>query len=365
MPSLLKPATGGGYVKAGFLGFAGSGKTHTAIDLAIGIRKHFKLAGPLAMYDTESGSDYWSERVKKATGHDLLVVKSRSLADLMTTAHEAQAGCSVLVVDSITHVWRELMAAYLKAKQDNQRNRGWKVSDELKFNDWGRIKNEWAQWPDWFLNSPLHVIVCGRAGWDYDMQEDESGKKSELIKTGIKMKVEGEFGFEPGLVVEMQRDFAVDRKGEITDERKVINRAVVLKDRWGLIDGKTCDDPTFRFFLPHVEKFDSTQHTATDTTVKTEFHLNDEGRDGWEIEKKAREIACEEIKGLLTSWHPGEARDEKKAKVDIIERHLGTRSWTKVESMHSDRLLAALDAMKAERANGMDEAAKMQAEASA
>ena len=36
---------GQGHLKAGFLGFQGSGKTMTATLLAIGTRRHFKLAG--------------------------------------------------------------------------------------------------------------------------------------------------------------------------------------------------------------------------------------------------------------------------------------------------------------------------------
>ncbi len=347
----LKAATGGSYLKAGFLGFAGGRKTHTAFELAFGTRRLFGLTGPVAMFDTESGSDYWRDRVKKETGQDLLVCKSRSLSDLMMTTREAsEAGASVLIVDSITHVWREVGNAYLAAKTENQRKKGWRVSEKLEFQDWGRIKNEWAQWPDWFLNSPMHAIVCGRAGYEYDLAGGEDGRKSELIKTGIKMKVEGEFGFEPSLVVEMQREFAVDKKGQVKDERGVVNRAIVLKDRYGDIDGKTCTDPTFAFFKPHVERLRATEHAPVDTSVKTEFQLDEAGRDRWEHERKAREILREEIQGLMTSRWPGQTGDEKRAKVDFLERHFATRSWTAVEQLSSEVLATALEAMRTELA---------------
>jgi hypothetical protein len=345
--TLLKAATGGSYLKAGFLGFAGGGKTHTAFELAFGTRKLFDLKGPIAMFDTESGSDYWRDRVKKETGTDLLVVKSRSLTDLMVTTREAaEAGASVLIVDSITHVWREVGNAYLAAKNANQRAKGWRVSDKLEFQDWSRIKNEWSQWPDWFLNSPMHAIVCGRAGYEYDMQEGEDGRKSELIKTGIKMKVEGEFGFEPSLVVEMTREFAVDKKGQVKDERTVINRATVLKDRYGDIDGKTASDPTFEFFKPHVQRLRAIEHSPVNTEVKTEFQLDEAGRDKWEHEKKAREILREEIQGLMTSRWPGQSAEDKKAKVECLARYFNTRSWTAVEQLSSEVLSGALAAMR-------------------
>lgn len=347
--SLLKPATGGSYLKAGFLGFAGGGKTHTAFELAFGTRKLFGLRGPIAMFDTESGSDYWRDRVKAETGHELLVAKSRSLSDLMLTTREAaDAGAAVFIVDSITHVWREVGNAYLAAKTENQRKKGWRVSEKLEFQDWGRIKNEWAQWPDWFLNSPMHAIVCGRAGYEYDMAEGEDGRKSELIKSGVKMKVEGEFGFEPSLVVEMQREFLTDKKGQVKDDRKVINRAIILKDRYGDIDGKTCEDPTFEFFRPHVQRLQAKEHAPVDVTVKTEFQFDEGGRDRWEAERKQREILREEIQGLMTSKWPGQSADEKRAKVDFLERHFKTRSWTAVEQLSSETLRDALAAMQAD-----------------
>src|SRR5688572_22291518 len=86
---IFSPAKGGAYLKAGFLGFPGGGTTHTAFKIAIVTRALFKLEGPIVMFDSESGSDYVRDRAKAETGKDLLVVKSRSMTDLMLAAHEA------------------------------------------------------------------------------------------------------------------------------------------------------------------------------------------------------------------------------------------------------------------------------------
>ena len=51
-----------------------------------------------------------------------------------------------------------------------------------------------------YLNSPLHIVLCGRAGFDWDFNEtegDDGSIKKELVKTGVKMRVESQFGFEP------------------------------------------------------------------------------------------------------------------------------------------------------------------------
>lgn len=328
--SILKPASGGSYLKAGFLGFAGSGKTHTAMLLAIGVRKHFKLTGPIAIFDTEDGSSYWAKRVREETGKDLLVAKSRALDDLLAVTQECiDGGVACLVIDSVTHVWREVCDAYLRERKEMQKRNGWRVRDDLEFSDWSRIKGRWGAWPDLYLSSPMHAIVCGRAGYEYSMEQNDETKKRELIKTGIKMRVEGEFGFEPSLLVEMQRDFVTDRKGALTEKRDVINRAVILKDRFGLIDGHSSEDPGFDFFAPHIRLLDPAQHAPVDTSVKTEFQLDDTGRDAWDREKDQRKMNAEEIlSAFAIAGMGGQGSDEKTARAEAMKKYWDSGSWT-------------------------------------
>jgi hypothetical protein len=338
--TLLKPMTSNpAYLKAGFLGFAGAGKTFTAVDLAIGARKFFGLDGPIAMYDTESGSDYVRDRVAKLTGKELLGHKSRSFTDLVAMAKECQAaGVSVLVADSMTHVWRELCDSMLAQINESFKRRGWrKTQQKLEFQDWGVIKAKWNEWTDFFLNSPMHIIICGRAGYEYDFEENDRGKK-ELVKTGIKMKTEGEFGFEPSLLVEMERDQNLETKA-------IIRRATILKDRFDLIDGKHCENPTFEFFMPHLERLKGGTHAPVDTTSRTEFTLDTDPE--WHAEKKARTILCEEIQGLLVTHYPSQKAEDKAAKMALIEEFFSTRSWTQVESTSSAVLRDGLDRMRA------------------
>ncbi len=332
--SLLKPATGGSYLKAGFLGFAKSGKTHTAIEMALGTRELFKLDGPIAMYDSEAGSDYWAGRVEKRTGKPMLVVKSRSLTDLIETVKECiSLGVSVLVVDSVTHVWREVCDAYLGELQIAARKKNWREPDRLEFQDWSRIKAKWAAWPDLYLNSPLHIVVCGRAGHEYEYETNDRGKK-ELIKTGIKMKVEAEFGFEPSILVEMERDWTA------TDPPRMVNRATVIGDRFDLMNGKTCDSPTFEFFKPFVELLAPRNHTPVDTTIKTEYGLDSERADDWAREKKLREIAAEKIQAAFVSaGMDGQGKEEKKRRVDALRKYFGSDSWIEVSEKTPSALL--------------------------
>ena len=40
---------------------------------------------------------------------------------------------------------------------------------------------------DLFINAPIHIILCGRAGYEYDYFEDQETGKKNLEKTGIKI----------------------------------------------------------------------------------------------------------------------------------------------------------------------------------
>lgn len=348
--SILSEATGDEYLKAGFLGFQGSGKTFTAVELAIGVIQHYKIDTTIAFFDTEKGSGYVRKKIEKALGRKLLVTKSRSLADLMRWAEEVERNRYVGIVDSITHVWRELCESYLIERQGVQRQRGAKrISTKLEFSDWSTIKSRWSRWPDWYLNSACHVIVCGRAGYEYDMDKDDEGNK-ELIKTGIKMKVEGEFGFEPSLLIEMQREFDADKKGRMTDTRATVIRALVLKDRFDTIDGRTFVDPTFKDFLPHVEQLSPGEHVPVDTASRTSFGLSEQG-DDWGREKNRREVLAEEIQAALVRVWPSQSGDDKRAKSDALARYWGTSSWKQVSELSpSPQQRAGLDALYKEHA---------------
>lgn len=336
-----------GFVKAGFLGNAGSGKTYTSALLAIGTRKHFKLNGPIAMFDTEGGSAYIKDMVKRETGLQLLGKRSRALSDLMTMGQEClSAKVSVLIVDSMSHLWSEVCAAFLKQVNEarDKENRG--PLAKLEFQHWATIKAKFATWTDFYLNSPLHIVVAGRLGYDYAFEEDDNGKK-ELIKTGVKMKTEGEFGYEPSLLVQMEsiQDKSI---GKLTGT--ITRRATILKDRFNEIDGKQFENPTFETFLPHVGRLSASGHTVVDTEVKTPMKVDGAGDAEWQRERRNRAILCEEIQGEMVKRWPGQTAEEKKAKLEAIERLFGTRSWTKVESTDSEKLRVGLEALKAEGA---------------
>lgn len=329
MSLLTKMGTGQGYLKAGFLGFPKSGKTWTSALLAIGVRRQFGITGPIAMFDTEGGSEYIAPMVKRETGLDLVGHRSRSLDDLVAMAKEAEKDGLVLIADSMTHVWRETCDSYLK--QVNVARAASKRSQQrrLEFQDWGPIKAKWATWTDFYLNGRMHVAICGRAGYEYDFEERDDGSGKDLIKTGVKMKTESEFGFEPSLLIEMDRVQRMDGKDL---GKGFVHRATVIGDRFNVIDGRGCDDPTFEFFKPHVDCLTPGAYAPIDTDTNSDFGIDENGGNDFDRERKLRVILCEKIQAAMTEKWPGQTAADKKAKVSALKDAFGTTSWTEVET---------------------------------
>lgn len=338
------------YLKAGIFGLAGSGKTYTASMLSLGIVKKLADKRPVAFFDTETGSDYVVDCFKKE-GVELMGVKSQAFADLLIAGQEAESACSVLIVDSISHVWRELQETYRKKKQVSK----------LQFHHWADIKSEWARWTAWFLNSQIHIIVNGRVGNEYETNEDEDGKK-EIIKGDTKMKAEGEFGYEPSFLIEMIRTpkEPLDKKGKL--KGGFIHNAMFLKDRSGILNGKVMPlskpsgpykegdwKATFEHFAPIFDWLAiGKPHNGVDTT-RTSEQLFEKGTDEFKghVLRRRAEIAQEEIQGSLMAIWPGQDAKSKALKAEALQQLFATRSWTAVASKKLEELEHGAKVMKA------------------
>jgi hypothetical protein len=335
---------GQGYLKAGFLGFNKSGKTYTAGLLLSYLHEKFGLKTPIAIFDTEAGAEYIAPRLTVATGQPPIGCRSRSMADLLALGRKCVEGAAeILLVDSITHVWRDVCDCYLdqvNAARDQQ-NKSRRT--RLEFQDWANIKAVWARWTEFYTNSRLHIVICGRAGfeWDFEETEDATGNThKELVKTGIKMKVESEFGFEPSLLVEFERVQIPDPKKQ--NKFTFTHRATVLGDRFDVMDAQTTDNPKGEWFDPHISMLSPGQANFVDTTLKTDMGVDEKGDAEFQRERRQRTILGEEIQAAMIAAYPGQTKEEKQAKALLLKECFETGSWTKVEGMGADRLREGL-----------------------
>ena len=329
-----------GYGKLGFLGFQGSGKTYTAHLIAIGLHKFIKSSKPVTCIETETGID-WLLPLYKKENIPIQVAKTRAFADLIPLVKKSESISDINVTDSVTHFWQDLMQSYLK-KQSEVRKR---IVTRIAFQDWNILKPMWQEFTDLFLTSKLHFIICGRAGFEYDYFENEQGEM-ELYKTNTKMKAESEFGYEPSLLIEMERIRGQEpiktRKGrgqaksKIEIGSKTIHRAHIIKDRaqFKSLDGMIFDDPTFDSFLPHFQALNIGGEHFVETKRDSQDLFQFEGKPNWKVEQEQREIGRAEIKAIIEKYFPGRSDKEKRAKI-ILKDH--------IFNVKSDEALDSLD----------------------
>lgn len=323
---LFQPAQNlSAFAKVGFYGSQGSGKTFTASLMAIGLHKMIRSKKPVAFLDSETGSDFAAALFAR-NKVPLVHHKGRAFSVLREAMGEAQNIADVLIIDSISHFWTELLSAYLKKKKGG--------GQFIRIQDWGPIKRRWAEGFSLpYVNSKLHVIMCGRlANIFEDVEEDDEaeetgGKKQfKAIKVGTKMRSETETGYEPHLLIEMVKVYDKN-DGHFT------HRAYIRKDR--NTDSKTSlqdqyfDDPTFDSFLPHIRCLNlGGEHVGVDTSRTSEGEFDSEGQTEWARAKRERDAALETVQERMAAMFGRSARD-KQLGAKVLEVLFGSVAWSK------------------------------------
>lgn len=319
------------FLKAGILGFAGAGKTFTGMNIAVGLHDYIKSTKPISFISTEPGVDFLINDVK-ALGKQIVGGRSKAFIDLMTLCRKAEKVSDILQIDSISHFYEELVKAY---QQKNNRQR-------MRVQDWAPVKQEWAQFTDFFLNAKMHIIMCGRAAWEYDFKEDDEGV-TEITKTGTKMRTEKELGYEPSLLIEMER--VRDGSGDIGQFLR--HRAWVIKDRFNQINGKNFDfkgkngvfyiPEIFQAFLPHISRLNLGGNHA-DVDIKSTSQSLFQNPESRSNVMKRRDIALENIENEIVKRIPGRAAKDQQDKIKLLETVFGTGSWTAISDLHPEKL---------------------------
>lgn len=332
--SLFKEIESPTHLKAGIFGFAGSGKTFTSALIAIGLWKMLhKLNGynkPVLFVDSETGSSY----VKKLftdSGIPILGVKTRAFVTLLSAMREAIAGDHILLIDSISHFWQEIMKAYLRKNNLTR----------LRLRDFVPLKEEWSAFPTMYLNSPIHIIMAGRAGYDWgEENDDEEEGKKKLVKTGTKMKAEGDLGYEPTLLIEMEHVHADSSIGS-----SFINRAFVIKDKFDVLKGSSFDMPKFEDFAPHINMLaiGGVPPTIDTETSSADMMVSHQG-----VAKRLRErdILIEEFFEEMPLRFSNRTDIGKSEGAKFLHEVFGTLSKTAIENLSNERIQEGLTKLK-------------------
>lgn len=318
-------------LKMGIYGSQGTGKTTLAMSVAIGLVNKFGLKKPIAMADTEKGSLFWRDIVKKKTGMPLAALGTSNFDQLCAFAREAERDASVLIVDSASAFWRELTDALKRHLR----------VEKLQPHNYVPIKSKWFDgFTSWMLNTNLHVIVCGRAGANFTDQETEDGSRIEMVADGTKMKAEGDFGYEFELLVEMQQH-VLNKRGKKGKGGNLALQAFVRKDRWRDLNGSVITFPanvpldkslqvSFETFLPHINHIKPDGlGMVVDVETRSEYGNGDQEKARYIRDRK---VAVDIAKSLLVKVHgDGRSAEDKQKRIDSIRDHWGTVSWVELE----------------------------------
>jgi DNA polymerase III delta prime subunit len=261
-------------LKIGFYGPPGSGKTFTALLVAEGLAK--TEGKRVAFVDTERGTDFYAKDVPERKIHpeafDFDALYTRSLADVSEAVKNLDpATYSVVVIDSISHLWDAAIEAFDGAKTSK---------NTVKMQDWGTIKRPYKALIRFLLDCPMHVMILGRQKNIFE--QDASG---DMKKVGVGMRAEGETEYEPHVCVRMEQ-----KRGDTSVY------AVFEKDRTGINANRTLPNPSFATFAPMLAIMGDEQAKSEDpddVALRDSELLRDQDNKNAEKEAKSSALMAE------------------------------------------------------------------------
>jgi hypothetical protein len=195
-------------LRAAIFGPSGAGKTFTSLRLATGI------GGRIAVIDSERRT-----ASKYADRFDFEVCDLGSgqhrISDYVTAIRAAgEAGFDVLVIDSLTHAWQELLTEIDAIAKAKYRGNTWSA--------WSDGTPKQKALIDAILDFPGHVIATMRSKTEWTTEKEGSSGKSAPRRVGLTPEqgkgIEYEFDMLFELSVEHILTVIKDRSGKFQDQ---------------------------------------------------------------------------------------------------------------------------------------------------
>lgn len=199
-------------IRIGLFGPSGSGKTMSALKLARGLANWDKIA----VIDTENRS---ADLYSHLGDYNVMNIEAPFTPERYIEAIKAceQSGVEVIIVDSITHEWAGI-GGILELVDDLGKT--FKNSMQV----WAKLTPRHNKFISSILESPCHMICCGRSKQDYVMNQVEKNGKIINVPEKVGLKVVTREGFD----YEMTISFDIG----------INHYATISKDRAGLFMGK-------------------------------------------------------------------------------------------------------------------------------
>ena len=222
-------------LKAALFGPAGSGKTYSALRIATGIAcpEQGRGGGRVAVIDTERGSacKYGPPRADMPDPlppgvfrFEVCELADRTIEGYVAALDAAaQAGYDVLVIDSLSHGWQELLQEVDRLAKARFSGNTWAA--------WSEGTPKQRRLIDAIVDWPGHVIATIRSKTEWNQQQDEKTGRLKPVRIGLAPEQGKGIEYEFDLLVELSADHV----------------ATVIKDRTGKFQDKVIEKPDEAF----------------------------------------------------------------------------------------------------------------------
>lgn len=201
-------------LRCALFGPAGSGKTFSALSIASG------MGGKIALIDSERGS---ASKYADRFDFDTVDLERKTIAEYCERIQEAaDAGYSVLIIDSLSHAWQELLDEIDRLAKAKYKGNTWSA--------WSEGTPKQRKLIDAILSFPGHVMATMRSKTEWQTEQTDKGT-NRPVRVGLSP--------EQGKGIEYEFDLLL----EISTE----HIANVIKDRTGKFQDQLLDKPGARF----------------------------------------------------------------------------------------------------------------------
>lgn len=196
--------------RIGIFGASGSGKTYSALLMARGLTEWDKIC----VIDTERGSsNLYEDLGGYAVGELEPPFSPEKYINAIQTA--VSAGYEVIIIDSISHEW-EGRGGCLDIHAGMAGN---------SYTNWSKVTPRHNAFIDAILDSPVHMICCGRSKQDVVLEENDRGRQTPR-KVGLKAVTREGFDYEMTLCFDIDaKHYAAsskDRTSLFIDQPSVV-----------------------------------------------------------------------------------------------------------------------------------------------
>lgn len=193
-------------LRCAVFGPSGSGKTMSSLRIASG------LGGSVAVIDTEFGS---SEKYSDRFEFDISVLDTKRGIDQMVAAlaEAGEAGYEIVIIDSLTHAWQELLEEIDQLAKTKYKGNTWSA--------WSEGTPKQKKLVRAVLSYPGHLLATMRSKTAWETEKTKDGG-NRPVKIGLAPEqgkgIEYEFDMLVELTVEHYATVTKDRTGKFQDQ---------------------------------------------------------------------------------------------------------------------------------------------------